>query len=400
MFFHSQRIRRGDPGWRLHRVPTVFAVCLSQCLRARGEDQALYRYENYQEDAGRIAVETHSFLFALQPKSWLAVQGEVVYDAISGFSPTGAPPPSTITFVQSPPPPGASNNSVPISEMHDVRVSGTGSATFTIGNHRYTPSFSYGQEHDYRTRGAALNYSADYNDKNTTLNLGWSHDWDEVLPNGFLHNTRMNKEADDWMAGVNQLLGPKTVLTVNLTYGHSRGYLNDQYKGVLFDNEPQGDASSPALEPENRPRKRDRYVGYFSLTQDVTPLDASIEGSYRYSYDSYHISAHALQLAWYQKIGKHLIVSPSFRYYVQNAAYFYATRFPDFNNAPAYYSADYRLSELESFAAGLTMNWKVNSWLGFDASYKRYVMKGLDGETSSTAYPSANIFSIGARLWF
>ena len=141
-----------------HPIPALFAFCLTQCLHARAEDQVGYRYENYQEEGGRIAVQTDSWLFDLKPKPWLTVQGEVVYDAISGFTPTGAPPPNTITFVQTPPPPGASNNAVPISEMHDVRVSGSIGATFSQGLQRFTPSFSYGEEHDYRARGAAFNY--------------------------------------------------------------------------------------------------------------------------------------------------------------------------------------------------------------------------------------------------
>ena len=122
----------------------------------------------------------------------------------------------------------------------------------------------------------ALNYSVDFNDKNTTLNLGWSHDWDQVLPHGFLFEEKA-KNSHEFLIGVNQLLNPRTVLTVNFTYGHAAGYLNDQYRGVLFDNEPQGDPTAPALEPENRPHTHDRYIGYVSLTQAVTPFNASAE---------------------------------------------------------------------------------------------------------------------------
>jgi len=283
--------------------------------------------------------------------------------------------------------------------MHDIRWAGSLSATFSYKQHRFTPQISYGEEHDYRARGAALNYSLDLNEKNTTLNLGWSHNWDEVLPNGFLH-TSQNKETTDLIAGVNQLLGPKTVLTVNFAYGHGRGYLNDQYKGVLFDNEPQGDPSAPALEPENRPRQRDKYIGYASLTQDLTPLHASVEGSYRFMYDSYAVSAHTFQLAWFQKIGSYVLISPMVRYYRQGAASFYYVRLPDFDTRPSYYSADYRLSEMETFTVGVTASFKLKEWLTVDAGYKRYIMQGLDGITSSTAYPKANIFTVGARVWF
>jgi len=380
-------------------TPALIAIYLYQCLRGHAEDQVGFRYENYREDGGRIGVQTDSFLFEVQPKTWLTIQGEGVYDAISGLTPTGAPPPSTITFVETPPPPGASNTSVPLSHMQDARWAGSVGATLSYKQNHFTPQISYSQESDYVSRGAALNYSVDFNDKNTTLNLGWSHDSDRVLPHGFLYQDE-KKNSDDILVGVNQLINPKAFLTVNFTYGHASGYLNDQYKGVLFDNEPQGDPSSPALEPENRPRKRDRYIGYVSFTQDVAPFHASAEISYRLSHDSYGINANTIQLSWFQKLGKHVVVSPMFRYYEQNAADFYATRFPDYNTRPTYYSADYRLSNFESLAAGLSLNWKIRDWLSVDVAYQRYVMRGLDGMTSQTAYPSANVFTIGARIWF
>lgn len=385
--------------WSLTPVSTLVTFCLSQCLRAQAEDQVGFRFEQYQEDNGRIGVETDSVLFELQPKSWLTLQGEGVYDAISGFTPTGSPPPNTITFVESPPPPGASSSSVPLSHMEDKRYAGSLGATLSYKNNRFTPQFSYSQESDYLSRGASLNYSADFNDKNTTLNLGWSHDWDQVLPHGFLFEEKA-KNSEEILMGINQLLNPKAVLTANFTYGHASGYLNDQYRGVLFDNEPQGDPSTPALEPENRPRTKDRYIGYVSLTQAVTPFNASAEISYRFSHDTYGVDAHTVQVAWFQKLGKHVVLSPLFRYYYQNAADFYATRFPDYNTRPTYYSADYRLSHLETFAAGVSLNWKIRDWFSFDVAYQRYVMKGLDGVTSPTAYPSANVFTIGARIWF
>ncbi len=380
-------------------TPALIVIYLYQCLRGQAENQAGFRFETYQEDGGRIGVETDSILFELQPRSWLNITGEGVYDAISGFTPTGAPPPSTITFVETPPPPGASSASVPLSHMEDARWAGSLGATLSYKRNRFTPQFSYSQESDYISRGAALNYSVDFNDKNTTLNLGWSHDWDSVLPHGFLYQVE-HKNSDDILIGVNQLLNPKAVLGVNFTYGHASGYLNDQYKGVLFDNEPQGDPSSPALEPENRPRTRDRFIGYVLLTQDVAPYDASLEVSYRLSDDSYGIIANTVQLSWFQKLGKHVVLSPMFRYYRQNAAEFYATRFPDYNTRPTFYSADYRLSEFESFAAGLSLNWKIRDWLSLDVAYQRYVMKGLDSVTSQSAYPSANVFTLGTRIWF
>ena len=404
---------RVAPRWRQRAAALGLAGALHllQLNRAHGENYAGYRYESYKEDDGRIRIETQAFSFQQRLRPWVDVKGEVVYDAISGATPTGAPPPSQLNILNldGTPAAGPFSTKVPVSSMHDIRWAGGLEPTFSFGSHRITPGFSYSEEHDYVSYGAALNYAVDLNEKNTTLNVGWSHNWDKVYNDSRRLGIKGHKDSDDFLIGVNQLLSPKTVLTANFTFGNARGYLADPYKGMVFDAYPQyydpSDPSSPnpAYFDEKRPRHRERYIGYVSLTQYITPLQASLEGSYRFYHDSYGITAHTLGLTWYQKIGKHVTVAPLFRYYRQSGADFYRTQMPGWPwdpTTPPYYSADYRLSELESFTCGVSVNVKVTDWLTIDAAYKRYVMQGLDSITSSSAYPSAHIVTIGARLWF
>lgn len=388
---------------------------VSLLVRSRGgENHFDYRFENYQEDEGRIRVETHGWLFEAQLRPWLAVQGEVVYDAISGATPTGAPPPNQVPIWDY-------NNqqywtglpsTVPMQEMHDIRWAGSLKPTFTLGSHRITPGFSYSEERDYISYGAALNYSVDLNEKNTTLNAGWSHNWDKIYSRARPSRVRGNKNADDILIGINQLLSPQTTATLNFTYGNAHGYLGDPYKGVLADDYlqqwggPQDGPLQPSLSPERRPSHRHRYIVYTSLTQFIAPLEASVEGSYRFFIDSYGVVAHTFGVTWFQKIGKRITLAPTFRYYRQSAADFYTTRIPHDPLGdlavlnPTFYSADYRLSEMETFTFGVMLHVKLCDWFSVDASYKRYEMFGLDGVTHPSAYPKANIVTIGGRLWF
>jgi hypothetical protein len=281
-------------------------------------------------------------------------------------------------------------------------------ALFGLGPQHFTPQFSYSTEQDYTSYGAALNYSLDLNQKNTTLNLGWAHAWDTVLPSkGTFIRSPQSKDTDDVLIGLNQLLSPRTVLTLDFTFRNSSGYLADPYRGVLFSGYPQFDLNEPVLFPEKRPSDRQSYIGYVSLTQYVTPLRGSAEGAYRFSSDTFGITAHTAEVAWHQKIGKQVLVSPLFRYYQQGAADFYATQFQgnpadpsNRGSIPSNYSADYRLSHLETLTCGVEISFKVIEQLSLDFSYRRYVMSGLDHVTSPTAYPKANIFTAGARLWF
>jgi hypothetical protein len=190
---------------------------------------------------------------------------------------------------------------------------------------------------------------------------------------------------------------------VNLTLGYSDGYLADPYKRVRFDGYPDPTATFA----EKRPGYKFRQIGYFALTQFIEPLNSSVELSYRLYHDSFNITAHTAGLGYYQRIGKHFIVAPMFRYYVQSAADFYGARFagdpsdPDSPvPVPNYYSADYRLSEMESFTYGVQITCIIKDRVYLDLAYKRYEMIGLDNATSSSAYPTANIITGGLRiLW-
>ncbi len=410
-------------GAHLRKTPLALGLALilllQQMQRGHAEDQVDYRYEYYQEDDQRIQVLTHSLFFDVTLKEGLvAVAGELVHDAVSGATPSGAAPPNQYNYV---PPPflppnieilgNTNSTSVPLQQMEDVRNSISLQVPVTLSINLITPQFAYSEESDYKSTGAALNYSLSLFEKNTVLTFGWAHTWDQVLDAQPVRQWQ-KKSGDDFLIGCNQLLGPKTVLGVNFTYGQASGYLNDPYRFIVGATDFQLDADNPAGHVEERPTERDKFVARFSLTHFITPANASVEGAYRFYRDTYGIDAHTFELAWYQNIGKHVVISPMCRYYYQTAADFYYEILPgsaftlppsdpgSINNPPEYYSPDYRLSQLQSFTAGISLTVIATKWLTFDASYKRYVMQGLDGVTSQTAYPSANVFTIGARILF
>ena len=74
--------------------------------------------------------------------------------------------------------------------------------------------------------------------------------------------------------------------------------------------------------------------------------------------------------------------------------------FPGAAVTPFFYSSDFRLSELQTFTFGVNATVLLWEHARIELGYKRYIMRGLDGVTSQSAYPSANIFTVGARIWF
>jgi hypothetical protein len=162
----------------------------------------------------------------------------------------------------------------------------------------------------------------------------------------------------------------------------------------------QSNPDDAALFAEKRPRSRMTGVAYISYTKFFDRLDGSFETSYRFFADSWGITSHTMTLDWHQKLGRNIVISPTFRYSNQSAADFYYVLVPDSAGLPANYSSDYRLTHFESFGIGLNFTCRITRFLSLDLSYLRYVMHGLDGVTSQSAFPSANVGSAGLRLWF
>jgi Protein of unknown function (DUF3570) len=424
------RIRRARADSR-PVFPAFAAVFVAACLalhrifRAKADDRIEYRYEDYQEDAGRIHVRTQTAYFESQLTPYLTLKGDVGYDGISGATPTGGPPP-----------PGSSQ--VPMVPLYDNRYSGGLGADWQSGRYTTSPGFSYSSEHDYESYGASLNERIDFNGKNTTLALGVSHDFDKL--NGFYQPDWVHKSSTEWLVGVTQLLSPKTVFQANVTLGYSSGYLTDPYKGVNFFYAYPFSFYDPANSDtnfgESRPGHRFKQILFLSLTHYLDRLNAAAEVTYRFHHDDWGIFDHTFGLSWRQKVWSRLTVSPLFRYYRQTAATFYSAQFagdPIFPDGavgaaqsdgftilfkgdptfpgdapstftvpahPAYYSSDYRLSEMETFTFGAQADVKLSDSFTINLAFKRYVMRGLDGVTPQSAYPKANIASIGATIWF
>jgi hypothetical protein len=390
--------------WKIRKqvssgCPYLLALLkLLQPQRASAADHAGVKYELYKEDDHRIEVNTGLFQFEKSLGASTTLRGETVYDAISGASPTGGPRL-----------PGGKR--VPMAQLEEIRNAGSLELSQRWGHHTLTPQLAYSTESDYDSWGISLNDAIDFNNKNTTIVIGAAHNFDTIYKGNSPYlppNAKYDKDTTDVLLGVTQLLSPKAILTVNGTYGYANGYLTDPYKGIRFDAFP--DVDRIFIFPEKRPSYKSREILYASLTQFLKPANASVELAYRFYHDSFDILANTVSLTWFQKVGKHLSIEPSIRFYDQSEAYFYHARVPASQGVPVpvlrnaqtpkVYSADYRLSALSSWTYGVKVTYRFNDYVSVDAACKRYIMEGNDHVTSSSAYPKANIYTAGLAVWF
>jgi hypothetical protein len=235
----------------------------------------------------------------------------------------------------------------------------------------------FSTEYDYTHLGANLGVTRDFNKRNTTLSaaVAWAQeDIDPVggtpLPLALMQDVgdesskagTDSKEVLDLLLGVTQVLGPATVLRVNLSFSESSGYLTDPYKilsvvdpvtGDTLPHAPAPGASGPSgvYRYEARPDSRSKQGLYAEIKQDFT--GKVLAASYRYSTDDWGVDSHTVDARLRWPLGESDYLEPHLRYYTQSAADFYRFSLVDSEPLPRFASADARLAELDGVTLGL-----------------------------------------------
>jgi hypothetical protein len=361
-----------------------------------------YSYQLYSEDSDRIQVEAHYIRGQIEFDEATSFRFQALSDAISGASPTGALPGSAQPF---------------LANLEDTRRGILGAISRQFGDHRVELEWSRSEEDDYVSRGLALSDVLEFNEKNTTLAYGMDYLDDTVAVPGQLDQ---RKETIDFFVGVTQILDKNTLVSANLTVGNANGYLNDPYK-VVQRNEivkvPDGSGgfiNIPVVNiyPENRPDSRNRQVLQLEGRHYFEPIGGALDGVLRFTHDDYGISSQTLQLEWRQAVGERFEITPFFRYYHQNAADFFTNTLNGLpittpsstpNGSGPNYSADYRLSSMDTMSVGLRLRYQITDSFSATAAYERYAMKGSGSGSDvspSESYPDANIWTFGLSAQF
>lgn len=376
---------------------TLPAIC-PQASQAMPEHQRYdTSYQWYQEDDHRMQIESFYLRGEMDINADTFFRFQYLRDSISGSSPTGMvtrPDQRLATIIP------------------DVREGVMAALAHQFDDHRVEFEISRSEESDYLSTGLALSDKWDLNQKNTTLAFGINYLTDDVSVPG---TTIKNKTGVDLFTGITQVIDKNTVVTANLTLGYSGGYLNDPYKTIERDQSaeyslPPGTLILPCA--ENRPDQRLREVLQLEGTHYFEQPNGALDAVIRFSHDDYGVFSQCLQLEWRQAVGEKLEITPFTRYYHQNAADFFANSLdnvlpypapvPDYpDGSSPNYSADYRLSSLQSYSLGLRLRYQLNSHFAANASYERYIMHGVGSDQSpSFAYPSADIWTIGLTAQF
>ena len=331
----------------------------------------------------------------------LSVMGLI--DGIVGATPTGEN-----LAVKNPTAPVAPP---PFAHMEDRRKAWDTSLSHQFDRVSVTVGFANSRESDYVSNGESLNTVTDFNDKNTSLLIGYGRTDDKINEEKLQWSIKRAKVGNDFMVGVNQLIDMNTSMSVAVSYGQSRGFESDPYKLVSTTHWALDQGVYHTL-PENRPTHKNKVSVFLGLNHSFDAMHGALDASYRLYDDTYGITSHTMTLIWLQKVGDSVSIQPSIRWMEQSAADFYYYDLEKAGIVPSidpileetgtgmapFYSSDYRLSHMRTVDYGLKVVWTVRPWLALDAAVNRYEMHGLDGVTSQIPYCKANTITFGVKF--
>jgi len=232
--------------------------------------------------------------------------------------------------------------------IHESRTE----TNLTVTRHGDRSSFSFGlsqsNEDDYEARALSIGGEWDFNNRLSTLSLGFSYSSDDIRPTdarAFGRVSKEDKQTRSLKLGWSQVLNRNSVLSTGLTVTRHQGYLTDPYK--LRDVRPD-ERTEWALAL--------RYRRYFDNRNAALHLD------YRYYDDDWGIDSHTVYSAWYQSVGASFKIVPNVRYYSQSEADFYLQADNFALPATTAQSSDFRLSGYDAWSFGLKGIYSASQW--------------------------------------
>ena len=297
----------------------------------------------YKERGLMKATEPILFGHAVIDDVW-EVEASAVGDILTGASP------QLVTNVNGQPMQVLTGASV-----YERRHAGDAKVGRRFGELTLSASAAVSNEHDYHSKAGGLEARRDFNDKNTTLTLGYGRANDHV-GSSIDPNLDAPRTTDQYLAGVTQVLSPVALVQSSLAYANGRGWYNDPYKFTLtfYPDQPL-----PSLLPDLRPDHRRSWAWLTRYRRHFAAQRGTLQADYRYFQDDWGVRAHTLEVAWDQQLDERWSLRPALRYYTQSAADFYSPVIP--RPAPRFQSSDQRLAAFGGLSPSLRATLRLDS---------------------------------------
>ena len=346
-----------------HGLPTAQA--------AEGEDWAVDGSLLHYAEEDRITVNKFIGTLVTNVSESDKVKVDLVYDTMSGSTPSGAlDGAGSFATVSTPSGAGgfsASSGSTSMADFEDTRLGVSLDWEHTKKRvHRINYGSSISVEKDFTSFGLNTNYAQDTSNRIVTYSAGIAATFDSVrrstggTPEPFteygdgLSLEEGSRVTWDTIFGVTRVLNRRTLGQINFSTGINEGYLTDPYKLISRTL----NLSETHTYFENRPSSRQRSSVYMSMAH-TTRHDNVMHLSYRYYWDDWDIVSNTIDYRLKFRYEGGFFIEPHFRYYDQTAANFYMYSIPQeiyqLSGFPEYASADYRLDQMEGKTIGINI---------------------------------------------
>ena len=295
-------------------------------------------------------------------------------------------------------------------------------------------------EPDYQSYFLNSGFKKDFNQKLTSLTAGLGFTDSDInalkMPSaqGYIDygsyagkNANIAASRQDWSGhlGVSQVLDKASYVSADLSFTHSHGFLSNPYKvsTFIFKDPEQthifypDDVFKAELTSilEKRPEERNQFAWSTRYVRYFEKLEGALHFNYGFSDDNWGILSHTFALQWDQSLPNAWTLTPSIRYYSQDAAEFYQPIFyvdeakpvkaqsanVDISKLPfSYFSSDHRLSGFGALSGGINLTKKLAKGVTFKAGFEYYTHKGgwKLGGGGENAYADFDYYMINAGL--
>lgn len=364
----------------------------------------------YSESGGRVQAFEPKFRATRDLGDERSYSFGITLDALTGASPNGAAPFSSVQTFTNPSGNGtytAAPGETPLDDnFRDTRVAIDGAYSAPLTElWRWSTSLGVSKEYDYLSLYGGATVSRDFNLRNTTVSFGVNVEQASINPDGGVPTplTPMNtlgtksgatdsdsKQVFDVLLSVTQVLSPKSLGVFGYSLSQSSGYLTDPFKLLsVVDNTGDPTATAPSYIFEKRPDSRIKHAiyaqyKYFAFDRDVFDI------SLRVMTDDWGIGSQTLDTTYRWNFSETQYLEPHLRYYQQSEADFYRVALADGEqNTVDFASADQRLGRFDAITAGLKYGRTLesgNSWSLRLEGYKQAgKVAGLPADATTAA---------------
>ena len=294
-------------------------------------------------------------------------------------------------------------------------------------------------EPDYQSYFLNGGFKKDFNQKLTSLSGGLGYTGSDInavkmaSAQGYIDygpytgkNSNVASTRQDWTAniGLSQVLDKSSYLSSGLSFTHSNGFLSNPYKAstFIFKDPDQTHTFYPedvyraelTSILERRPGQRNQFSWNAGYVRYFEAINGAAHFNYGFSDDDWGVLSHTFAVQWDQSLPNAWTVTPSIRYYSQDAADFYQPVFYvdqskpqtskgniELNRLPySHFSSDQRLSGFGALSGGINLTKNFTKGVTFKAGFEYYTHKGgwKLGGGGENAYADFDYYMINAGL--